>query len=70
LLDHVIALNKRHLKRLMRDYIDYFQLDRTHLVLEKRTPSGRLAEMNTDIGCKSVSMPRLGGLHHRHDLAA
>jgi putative transposase len=41
LLDHVIILNERHLKRLMADYIRYYHEDRTHLALEKRTPADR-----------------------------
>src|SRR6266478_1951976 len=31
LLDHVIALNERHLKRLLSDYRSYYHEDRTHL---------------------------------------
>src|SRR5258708_5476772 len=41
LLDNVIALNERHLKRLLSDYISYYHEDRTHLGLGKKTPSGR-----------------------------
>ena len=70
LLDHVIVLNKRHLERLMKDYVRYYHDDRTHLWLAKGTPAGREAENNTGLGRKVVSMPRLGGLHHRYDLAA
>jgi transposase InsO family protein len=70
LLDHVIILNERHLKRLMSEYVRYYHDDRTHLALAKETPSGREAENHPGAGCKVVSMPRLGGLHHRYDLAA
>jgi putative transposase len=70
LLDHVIVLNKQHLKRLMNEYVRYYHEDRTHLALAKRTPAGREAEKNPIQGRKVVSMPRLGGLHHRYDLAA
>jgi transposase InsO family protein len=35
LLDHVIVLNERHLKRLMIEYIRYYHEDRTHLGLGK-----------------------------------
>ena len=38
LLDHVIVLNRRHLKRLMNEYVLYYLEDRTHLALEKGTP--------------------------------
>jgi len=70
LLDHVIVLNERHLKRLMNDYIRYYHEDRTHLGLAKETPGSRRAAETSDTGCKVVSMPWLGGLHHRYDLAA
>jgi len=41
LLDHVIALNESHLKRLLSEYISYYHEDRTHLGLGKGTPSRR-----------------------------
>src|SRR5690242_2176452 len=41
LLDHVIPLNERHLKRLLAEYVRYFHHDRTHLGLEKDTPDSR-----------------------------
>ncbi|MBV8438642.1 MAG: transposase [Silvibacterium sp.] len=70
LLDHVIVLNERHLKRLMSEYTRYYHEDRTHLGLAKGTPSGRDAETNPGPTCTVLSMPRLGGLHHRYRLAA
>jgi hypothetical protein len=70
MLDHVIVLDERHLKRLMNEYIRYCHDDRTHLGLEKQTPSGREAATDSDADTRVISMPRLGGLHHRYDLAA
>lgn len=70
LLDHVIVLNERHLRRLMSEYVRYYHEDRTHLALEKRTPGGREARKSSEATCKVISRPRLGGLHHRYDLAA
>ena len=69
LLDHVIVLNDRHFKRLMNEYVRYYHEDRTHLGLDKQTPAGRNAE-KTNTGSTVVSISRLGGLHHRYDLAA
>jgi transposase InsO family protein len=69
-LDHVIVLNERHLKRLMAEYLRYYHDDRTHLGLEKSTPAGRKMWTNPTGYRKVISMPRLGGLHHRYDLAA
>jgi transposase InsO family protein len=70
LLDHVIVLNERHLKRLMNEYVRYYHDDRTHLALAKETPAGREAVCDSGAGSKVIAMPRLGGLHHRYDLAA
>lgn len=58
------------LKRLMKEYVRYYHEDRTHLTLEKSTPTGRHGAKNPDGGSRVVSRPRLGGLHHRYDLAA
>ena len=38
LLDHIIALNELHLKRLLKEYVAYYHEDRTHLGLRKETP--------------------------------
>jgi transposase InsO family protein len=70
LLDHVIALNERHMKRLMNEYIRYYHNDRTHLGLNKETPASRPTAEGTQETAQIVSVPRLGGLHHRYDLAA
>ena len=67
LLDHVIAVNERHLKRLLSEYLRYYHKDRTHLGLEKETPGGRTHALPSG-GIRS--QPRLGGLHHRYDRAA
>ena len=66
LLDHIIALNERHLKRLLSEYVRYHHEHRTHLGLAKQTPAGR-----TPSGACGpvVSHRHLGGLH-RYDRAA
>ena len=67
LLDHVIAVNERHLKRLLSEYVRYYHEDRTHLGLGKGTPDYRTR--STASG-RVLSQNRLGGLHHRYDRAA
>jgi putative transposase len=70
LLDHVIILNERHLKRLMSSYLLYYHEDRTHLGLAKDTPTGRPTEIHSEGESKIQSFSRLGGLHHRYTVAA
>jgi hypothetical protein len=59
----MISLNEAHVKRLLRDYVSYYHDDRTHLGLGKNTPSSRLRSEERG---RVTSLPRLGGLHHRH----
>ena len=70
LLDHVIVLNERHLKRLMAEYVRYYHEDRTHLGLGKDTPAGRPIAARSSLESEIQSFPRLGGLHHRYAVAA
>jgi putative transposase len=67
LLDHVIALNERHLKRLLSAYVSYHHEDRTHLGLGKGTPGSRTRCRTSG---RVLSQNRLGGLHHRYDRVA
>lgn len=67
LLDHVIAVNESHLKRLLSEYVRYYHEDRTHLGLGKETPGGRLRSGSSG---RVVGHARLGGLHHRYERAA
>ena len=70
LLDHVIVVNQRHLRRLMKSCLSYYHGDRTHLGLGKDTPSGRAVASASSSGNAIISLPRLGGLHHRYTLVA
>src|SRR6267143_1220259 len=67
LLDHVIAVSERHLKRLLSEYLRYYHEDRTHLGLRKETPGGRTRAVAAG---RILSYERLGGMHHRYDRAA
>ena len=44
LLDHVIALNDRHLKRLLADYVRYYHEDRTHMSLQSKHPAAEFVQ--------------------------
>ena len=67
LLDHIIPVDERHLRRLLSEYVRYYHEDRTHLGLAKQTPSQRVPA--TNLG-RVTAHARLGGLHHRYERAA
>ena len=66
ILDHVIVLNEGHLRRLMREYVNYYHQDRIHDSLGKDTPMHRPVDRKISANARLISSPRLGGLHHRY----
>lgn len=68
LLDHVIVLDERHLYRLMREYVDYYNRDRVHTRL-RDAPLGREVEIRPSSDARIAGLPRVGRLHHRYEWA-
>jgi putative transposase len=66
MLDHVIALNEQHLRRLVREFVSYYHQDRVHDSLEKDAPNRRPIERKPSRQAMVISSPHLGGLHHRY----
>ena len=67
-LDHLIVLNETHLVRILKDYFAYYHESRPHLSLGRNAPMPRQIEP-AERG-KVISIPQLGGLHHRYTRAA
>ena len=67
MLDHVIVLGERHLRRLLRDYVEYYNEDRTHCSLEKDAPCLRPVQTKPSEESEVIPLPRVGGLHHRYE---
>ena len=65
LLDHVIVMNERHLRRLLRRFVnEYYHRCRTQLSLGKDAPEARSIEP-PEMG-KVIELPLVGGLHHQY----
>lgn len=67
-LDHIVTLDERHLKRVLRSYFAYYNQVRTHLALKKDAPIPRPTA--TASGGRVVAIPQVGGLHHRYERLA
>jgi transposase InsO family protein len=65
LLDHAVVLGEDHLRRLLREYVDYYNAERVHTVIGD-APEGRTPEPRPSPGAQVVALPRVGGLHHRY----
>jgi putative transposase len=67
-LDHVIVIDERHLRRLLRRYLAYYNATRPHQSLHNQSPYPR--EVQRPAGGPIVAIPQVGGLHHRYQRAA
>jgi putative transposase len=67
-LDHLIVFNERSLVGHLQAYADYYHRTRTHLALQKDCPEPRRVQ-TSDVG-PIVSIPEIGGLHHRYERRA
>jgi transposase InsO family protein len=67
-LDQVIVINERHLRRLLRSYLAYYNATRPHQSLHNNSPHPR--NVQTPADGRIVAIPQVGGLHHRYQRAA
>jgi transposase InsO family protein len=71
LLDHVIVLNQSHLERLLAEFIEeYYHKARPHQGLNGDTPFPQEKPSKITGPSKLISIPVLGGLHHRYQRVA
>jgi len=63
-LDHTIILGERHLRRVVRNYVNYYNTLRTHLSLSKDAPTGR--SIQSPQRGSVIERPHVGGLHHEY----
>jgi transposase InsO family protein len=63
LLDQLIVFDEQHLRRLLRDYVDYYNAERVHTQL-RDSPASRPVEEQPSPNAQVVGLPRVGGLHH------
>jgi transposase InsO family protein len=63
-LDHVVVIGERHLRRILSEYVDYYNRARTHLSLTKDAPAPR--SVRPPRQGRVVEVPRVGGLHHEY----
>jgi putative transposase len=67
LQNHIIVFNEDHLRRLMREYVDYYNEDRYHLSLDRDSPLGRNFQKKPFESSKVKSISKQGGLQHRYE---
>jgi putative transposase len=69
-LDHVIVINERHLRRVLREYAAHYNEGRPHRWLGLETPTGPPSRADPPLSGRIVARSVLGGLHHEYEWAA
>ena len=67
-LDPMVVLSERHLRRLLRTYVGYYNTVRPHQALGQNSPRPRDIQPLTR--GRIVAIPQVGGLHHLYQRAA
>ena len=68
MLDHVVVFGEKHLRELLRSYVNYHNRDRSHYSLpDKDVPVSRTVKNRPSSRAKVISLPRVFGLHHRYE---
>lgn len=67
-LNHLIVLSQEHLRKVLNGYVRYYNNTRPHESLGKNSPIPRVIE-SAKKG-PIISIPEVGGLHHRYQRAA
>jgi len=68
-LDHILVLGERHLRRVLREYVAYFNGARPHQGLGQAIPAPSPWKTRSGEG-PICAVPVLGGLHHTYQRAA
>ena len=72
-LDWLLILNRRHLERVLRVYVDHYNTHRPHRALDLRPPEPEHQTLQLTNPTRSgdiIRRDRLGGLIHEYSLAA
>jgi putative transposase len=67
-LDHLIVCNEISLRRILTAYFSHYHATRPHLSLKKDSPEPRKVHP-PELG-RVISIPQVGGLHHRYERRA
>jgi transposase InsO family protein len=65
-LDHLIALDERHLSVVLREFVTYYNQDRPHRTLGLQTPEAKPRPVTGAVRFRPV----LNGLRHAYERAA
>jgi len=69
-LDHLLIINQSHLKRVVKEYVRYYNDARPHQGIQQRIPGRYENKERPTAAGRIISRPILGGLHHDYSRTA
>jgi len=69
-LDHVLVLGEGHLRRVLREYVAYFNAARPHQGIGQTIPDAPRPAPHARSVAPIAALPVLDGLHHDYRRAA
>ena len=70
-LDHVIVLGEEHLERPLEEFVgEHYHRGQLHQSLDRKPPIPSARPIPTSGPTKIISIPVVGGLHHRYERVA
>jgi putative transposase len=69
-LDRVLIVSRRHLERVLHEYVNHYNAHRPHRSLEQQRPIPKPPPPASDYDRRVRRRDRLGGLLHEYELAA
>jgi putative transposase len=69
-VDHLLILSRRHLDRVLAEYVGHYNRARPHRGLDLATPEGEKQPALTDRTPRVRRREVLGGLIHEYEAAA
>ena len=64
----MIVLSETHLERILTDYFEYYHNSRSHLSLDRNSPTPH--EVEPPLQGEVIAIPQVCGLHHLYTRAA
>ncbi len=70
-LEHILLVSEAHLRRVLHEYVQYFNHSRPHQGIDQRVPeSAENGHHAPGTAATAITFPVLGGLHHAYRRAA
>jgi transposase InsO family protein len=69
-LDHVCLFNEAHARRVIKEYVEFYNHHRPHQGINQQIPDPLPSPQSSQGNQRVIAIPILNGLHHDYQWAA